>query len=196
MPREMVSLSDHSDESWWRRHGEYVLALRDLLEGRPDHALARLEPLLLNVKLDLQEQSLFLPAFAEAYLETGNVHQAQQVLDGALALQALTMRGVLADTLRVHAKLLLAGGDIAGAGAVLDDLLDLTRSTPNPFAEAQALAEYGQLEAKRDRPRAARERLGEAITIYRRLDAQPFVEQTQRALAQLAPESTSTVLRE
>lgn len=189
--RDMISLSDHSDESWWRRHGEHTLALRDLLEGRPDHALARLEPLLVSAKLDIQEQALFLPAFAEAYLETGNVYQAQHVLDGPLALQGLTMRAMLPDTLRVHAKLLLAGGDVTGAEAVLNDLLDLTRSMPSPFAEAQALAEYGRLEAKRDSSLAARERLGEAITIYRRLAAQPFVEQTQRALARLVPEPTS-----
>jgi hypothetical protein len=194
--RDMVSLSDHSDESWWRRHGEHMLALRDLLEGHPDRALARQEPLMVGAKLDIQEQTLYLPAFAEAYLESGNVHRAQHVLDGPLALQALTMRGVLADTLRVHAKLLLVGGDIAGAGAILNDLLDLTRSLPNPFAGAQALAEYGQLEAKRDNPRAARERFGEAITIYQRLGARPFVEQAQRALAQLAPEPASKVLRE
>jgi hypothetical protein len=106
------------------------------------------------------------------------------------------MRGVLADTLRVHAKLLLAGGDVAGAEVVLNDLLDLTRSMPNPFAEAQALTEYGQLEAKRDSPHAARERFDEAITLYQRLGAQPFVEQTQRALAHLAPEPASNLLRE
>ena len=70
------------------------------------------------------------------------------------------MRGMLPDTLRVHAKLLLGGGDITGAEAVLNDLLGLTRSMPNPFAEAQTLAEYGRLEAKRDNLLAARERLG------------------------------------
>jgi tetratricopeptide (TPR) repeat protein len=189
--RDMVHLSDDSDESWWRRHGEHSLALRDLLEGHPDHALARLEPLLVSAKLDIQEQALFLPAFAEAYLEAGNLHQAQHVLDRLLALQGPAMRGMLPDALRVHAKLLLAGGDATEAEAVLNDLLDLTRSMPYPFAEAQALAEYSRLEAKRDRPLAARERLEEAITIYRRLGAQPFVDQTQRALAQLAPEPTS-----
>src|SRR5947209_8621717 len=35
---EMISLSDQSDESWWRRHGERTLALRDLLDGRCDQA--------------------------------------------------------------------------------------------------------------------------------------------------------------
>jgi tetratricopeptide (TPR) repeat protein len=191
--REMVSLSDRSDESWWRRHGEHALALRDLLEGRPDHTLARLEPLLAGAKLDMQEQALFLPALAEAYLETGNLDRAQQVLDTPLALRGLSMRGMLPDTLRVHAKLLLAGGDITGAEAVLIDLLDLTRSMPNPFAEARTLAEYGRLEAKRANLLAARARLGEAITIYQRLGAQPFAEQTQEALAQLATEPTSTI---
>jgi tetratricopeptide (TPR) repeat protein len=185
--REMVSLSDHSDEPWWRRHGEYTLALRDLLEGRSYHALARLEPLLTGIELDIQEQALFLPAFAEAYLQAGSLRQAQHVLDKPLALPRTEMGGMLSDALRVDAMLRLAGGDLAGAEAVLNELLDLTRSMPYPFAEARALAEYGQLEAMRGRPRAARERLEKALGIYRRQGARPFVEQTERALARLAP---------
>ena len=186
--REMISLSDHSDEPWWRRHGEHTLALRDLLEGRPDQALARLEPLLVGTELDIQERALFLPAFAEAYLQTGNLHQAQQVLDVPLALHGLEMRGMLPDTLRVHAKLLLAGGDLVGAEAVLNDLMDLTRSMPYPFAEARALAEFGHLEAARGSPIAARERLEEALAIFRRLGAYPLGEQTERVLVQLMTE--------
>jgi tetratricopeptide (TPR) repeat protein len=189
----MIALSDHSDEPWWRRHGERTLALRDLLDGRYDDALARLEPLLLGTELDMQEQVLFLPVLAEAYLQAGNLHQAQQVLDKPLALQGRGMRGMLAETLCVHAKLLLAGRDLAGAETVLNDLLDLTRSLPYPFAEAQVLLEYGQLEERRGSPGAARQRLEEALTIFQRLAAQPFVEQTERVLAQLAPGTASEV---
>jgi tetratricopeptide (TPR) repeat protein len=181
----MVSLSDHSDGPWWRRHGTHILALRDLLEGRPEWALTRLEPLLATTELDIQERALFLPAFAEAYLQAGNLSQAREVLEAPLALRGLQMQGMLTDALRVHAGVLLADGDPAGAEAVLRDLLDLTRSIPYPFAEAQALAECARLEARRRRPRAARERLAEALAIYRRLGARPFVDQTERALAQL-----------
>jgi tetratricopeptide (TPR) repeat protein len=190
---EMISLSDHSDEPWWRRHGERTLALRDLLDERADRALARLEPLLLGTELDMQEQALYLPVLAEAYLQAGNLHQARQVLDTSLALHGRAMRGMLAETLCVHAKLLLANGELAGAETVLNDLLDLTRSLPYPFVEAQALVACGQLEAMRGSPGAARQRLEEALTIFQRLAAQPFVEQTERVLAQLAPGTASEV---
>jgi ATP/maltotriose-dependent transcriptional regulator MalT len=100
---------------------------------------------------------------------------------------------MLAETLCVHAKLLLANGELAGAETVLNDLLDLTRSLPYPFVEAQALVACGQLEAMRGSPGAARQRLEEALTIFRRLAAQPFVEQAERAMAQLAPTTVSEV---
>ncbi|HEX6507116.1 MAG TPA: AAA family ATPase [Chloroflexota bacterium] len=190
---EMVSLNDHGDKPWWQRHGEFTLAMHDLLAGRADRVLARLEPIFAGVEVDIQEQALFLPTFAEAYLQDGNLPQAQHVLDTPLRLQELDMRGMLPDTLRVHAMVLRAEGDLAGAETVLNELLDLTRSLPFPSAEAQCLAEYGHLEATRGNLKAARERFEEALVIFRRLGAQPLVERTERAMAQLVPETAPEV---
>jgi tetratricopeptide (TPR) repeat protein len=147
--------------------------------------------LLSGIQLDMQEQALFLPAFAEAYLQAGNLSRARQVLDAPLALPRLEMKGMLPDALRVHAKLLFATGDLAGAEAVLNDLIDQTRSMPYPFAEARAHGEYGLLEARRGHPQAARERFEEALAIYRRLGARPFVAQMEQALAPLTQECAS-----
>jgi class 3 adenylate cyclase/tetratricopeptide (TPR) repeat protein len=179
---EMVALSDQSDEPWWRRHGQHVLALRDLLEEQADRALARLDPLLPEAELDILEQTLYLPAFAEAYLQVGNLDQARKVLAVPLALQTRDMDGVLVDTLRVHAMVLRVGGDLTGAGTVLHRLLDLTRWMPYPYGEAQALAEYGQLEATRGNPTKARQCVEEALALFQRVDARPFVERMQRTL--------------
>lgn len=184
---EMIALSDHSDEPWWRRHGQHILALRDLITGHPAQALARMEPLLVGAGLDMQEQTLFLPALAESYLKTGDLQQAQTVLDGLLALRGPETQGMLTDTLRVQAMLLRTGGDLTGAGAVLDELLDLTRSMPYPFGEAQTLAEYARLEAVRNNPTAAQERLAEGLVLFRRLGARPFVEQIEETLARSDP---------
>jgi hypothetical protein len=186
---EMVALSEHSDEPWWRRHGQLIFAMRDLLEGRAGRALARLEPLPAEAELDIQEQTLELPALAEAHLQMGNLSQAQKVLDVPLALKTREMEGMLADTLRVHAMVLRAGGDLTGAETVLNELLDLARWMPYPFGEAQALAEHGQLEMMRDNPEQARQQIEEALAIFRRLDAQPFVERTKRALSQVAADT-------
>jgi tetratricopeptide (TPR) repeat protein len=179
---EMISLSEHSDEPWWRRHGELIRALRDLLRGHPEHALARLEPLVVGTRLDMQEQTLELPALAEAHLKTGNLQRARELLEAPLALRGRETRGMLTDTLRVYAMLLRAGGDHTGAEAVLDELLDITRSMPYPFAEAQALAEYARLEAARNHLDAAREHLEQALAIFRQLAAQPFIEQIEQTL--------------
>jgi tetratricopeptide (TPR) repeat protein len=183
---QMISLSEGSDEPWWRRHAETILAWRDLLEGQPARALARLEPVVAEAKLDMQEQALFLPALAEAYLETGELERAGEVLDTPLALQRREMRGSLTDTLRVHAMVLCAGGDLIGAERVLNELLEITRSMPHPFAEARALAELARLEAAQSRPGPARDHLGEACAIFRRLGARPFAYQTEQALAALS----------
>jgi tetratricopeptide (TPR) repeat protein len=183
---EMISLSDHTDEPWWRRHGEHILALRDLVEEQPARVLARMEPLLLGIELDMQQQTLFLPALAEAYLKTGNRRRAQEVLDDLLALPGRELRGSLTDALRVQAMLLRTGGNLTGAEKVLDDLLELTRSMPYPFGEAEALTEYAHLEATRNRVSAAQERLEEALIIFRRLDAQPFVRRAERLLTNIA----------
>src|SRR5205823_2643671 len=113
------------------------------------------EPLLVGTQLDIQEQTLSLPALAEAYLKTGNLRRAREVLDAPLALRGGETRGMLTDTLRVHAMLLRAGADFTGAETVLNELLEVTRSMPYPFAEAQALDEYAQLEVTRNSPRAA-----------------------------------------
>ncbi len=184
--REMIALSEDSDEPWWRRHGEHILALRELLEGQPAQALARMEPLLVDVELDIQEQTLFLPALAESYLGIGDVQRAQKVLDVPLALRGRETQGMLTDTLRVQAMLLRKRGDLSGAGVILDEMLGLTRSMPSPFAEAQALVEYAHLEATRNSPTAARERLGQALVLFRQLGARPFVGQTEKTLAQSA----------
>jgi hypothetical protein len=48
---------------------------------------------------------------------------------------------MLTDTLRVHAMFLCASGDLNGAEVVLNELLDVTRSTQYPFAGAKALAD-------------------------------------------------------
>jgi tetratricopeptide (TPR) repeat protein len=182
---EMIALSEHSDEPWWRRHGNYIRALRDLLDERADRAVARMEPLVTGVELDMQEQTLYLPALAQAYLQVGNLDRARTVLAAPLALRDLEVGGMLPDTLRVHAMLLRAGGDLPGAETVLNHLLDLTRGIPWPFAEAQALAEWGQLEAARGNSKQARQRFEEALTVFRRVDAQPFIERTERALAEI-----------
>jgi hypothetical protein len=120
-------------------------------------------------------------------MQTGDLQRAQTVLDGPLSLQGPEMQGMLTDALRVRAMLLRSRGDLAGAGTVLDELLSLTRSMPYPFAEAQVLTEYACLETARNRAEAARERLTEAMDLFRRLGAQPFVEETEETLARSVP---------
>jgi class 3 adenylate cyclase/tetratricopeptide (TPR) repeat protein len=186
---EMIALSDRSDEPWWRRHGGLLRSLHDLLEERTDRAIARLETLASGAELDIQEQTLYLPALAEAHLRVGSLERARQALGALPALQALQMDGMLADTLRVHAMVFRAGGDLSSAETVLNRALAVTRSMPYPFAEARALAEFSELEATRGHTTEAQKHAEEALAIFQRLGAQPFVERTKRAKTRLGKET-------
>jgi hypothetical protein len=53
---------------------------------------------------------------------------------------------------------------------------------PYPYAEARALYERGRLLAKQADREQARPRLAEALGIFRRLGAWPYLERTQQAL--------------
>lgn len=60
-----------------------------------------------------------------------------------------------------------------------------TRSTPFSYLEGRILLQLSDAYRKRGEPDRARERLEEALAIFRRLGAQPDIERAERALAML-----------
>jgi hypothetical protein len=52
-----------------------------------------------------------------------------------------------------------------------------------PYLEGRILYEWGRMYAAREAPQQAQERLEEALVIFRRLGARPYIERTEQALA-------------
>jgi tetratricopeptide (TPR) repeat protein len=169
------------------RPTQQVLAERDLLEGRPEQALARLFPLL--DRPGLEERSVtthVLPMLAWAYLELGDTGQAERTIAEAIRrARAREYWRSLAETLRVQALMALRQGRWDVAGRALEEGLALARAMPYPRAEGRLLETYGELYAELEEWEAARERLEAARTTYQRLGARKDLERTEQLLAVL-----------
>ncbi len=165
------------------------LAERDLLEGRPEMARARLLPLL-DREEGVQEREVtgyVLPVLAWAYLELGEVEQAAETIAAGIArARALEYRLTLVGALRVQALIALRQGDLHTAEQALEEGLTLARAMPYPHGEGRLLAVYGRLHLARGAVTSARERLQAALAIFQRLGARKDVEQTEQLLAPLS----------
>ena len=91
----------------------------------------------------------------------------------------------LAGALRVQALVALRQGDLAATEHALEEGLSLARAMPYAQGEGRLLKVYGQLHLARGEPAAARVRLEEAHTIFRRLGARRDLEHVEQLLAAL-----------
>jgi tetratricopeptide (TPR) repeat protein/transcriptional regulator with XRE-family HTH domain len=163
---------------------ESLLAERDLLEGRPREALARVLPLLDREGLEERLVTTnVLAVLAWTYLELDDLAQAIRTIAEALRRQrAGQYRLYLVVTLRVHALVALRAGDHQAAARALDEGLSLARALPYPHGEGRLLHVYGQLYLERGEHAAARERLEAAHAIFGRLGALRDHERTEQLL--------------
>ena len=60
--------------------------------------------------------------------------------------------------------------------------IELSRAMPEPFTEAITRCEWGRMLADTGDSAGVREQLCEALTLFRRLDAEPFIERSERTL--------------
>jgi exonuclease VII small subunit len=68
----------------------------------------------------------------------------------------------------------------------LNEAVALGQSSHDPYAEALAHYERGMMHVRKGEGQQARGKLWEARTIFRRLGAQPYIERTEQALAELS----------
>jgi hypothetical protein len=70
--------------------------------------------------------------------------------------------------------------------AAFEEALSLANTMPYPYGAARVLYELGVLQvAREDRPEG-RDLLRKALASFKQLGAQPYIERTERALAELA----------
>lgn len=161
-----------------------LLGELDVLEGRPEEARARLEPLKNGERLT--DQIGLLATLAWAHLELGAVDQADEIVAGALDVAHLRRnKPLLPEALRVLGMVRARQGRWDEAQTAFQESISLARSLPYPYVEARALVEYGITQVHHGELEQAREPLGAAMAIFRRLGAKKDVERTEQVLREL-----------
>lgn len=162
------------------------LARLDVLEGRPEVAVERLTPLLDRPGLEGFRVAVILSTLSWAYLERGDLAQAETLVADAVRREAAQENHLdLAYARFIQAKVLRDLGRWTEAEQSVEQALSLYRSTPSPYHEALTLHDYGLLNAERGEPGIAQQQLGQARAIFTRLGAKKDLERTEQALAAL-----------
>jgi tetratricopeptide (TPR) repeat protein len=160
------------------------LAEEELLAGKAAAARARLEPYRAGGGIYVQ---MMLPTLVCAYLEDGNVTMADVL---ARELVEDTLREfplALADALRALSMVRARQGRIDAAAQTFAAAIDLAGVMPYPFAIARALYEWGLMDQQAGQDERARERLIEALTIFRDLGAVRYAALADVAVGQTHP---------
>ena len=191
---ECIAIAESSGDLQGLRWAHRLLAEQDLLEDRPNAALARLEPRLDRPGLEEAQVTDLLPVLAEAQLALGQIEAAEETAANALT-RAIRQKNRLSHVraLRARSKVLAERGRWDDAQADLEEAVTMARQIAYPYAEAQALHDMGLLRSHqggggldRNRPTSqAREPLEAALAIFVRLGAEGDVERTKQTLAKL-----------
>jgi tetratricopeptide (TPR) repeat protein len=164
-----------------------LLAERDLLDGHPATAGARLMQVLDSIGDNVVEEPgafTVLSLLARAHLESGDVAQASELVAMTIThVRAQHNLLALVDALRVRAMVAIRQGRWAESQADLEEGLALARPMPYPYAEAHLLQVYGRLYIEQGGTVRARERLEAAVAIFRRLGARKEVARTEVLLS-------------
>jgi tetratricopeptide (TPR) repeat protein len=180
---EARTTAEHRGDLLILRLAQVRLAERDLLQGRPEAARDRLSPLM-EAGTPLTDAPSILTLLAWASLDLGDAERAETLV--VLSVRRAREEGnrlALAPAFRVQALVAIRQGCWAEAQGVLEEGLSLTRSMPYPYGEARMLHTYGLMHAQKGEPAPARERLEEALAIFRRLGARKDIERTEQELA-------------
>jgi tetratricopeptide (TPR) repeat protein len=157
-----------------------ALAERDLIAGRPEAARSRLEPVAHGQSL---YSALALPTLAEAHLLCGVAAEAESSLASLLSGPWAEIPLLSIEAMRVKGMVLGRRGRVAEAQATWSEAIVLAHQMPYPYSEARTLYAWGQMLLDRGDVGSARERLGDALLIFRRLGAKPCAEAVARQLA-------------
>jgi tetratricopeptide (TPR) repeat protein len=178
---ESVAAAEETGYRQMREIAQAYLAELDVLDGRPEEAIKRLEPL---VKGDGAEHGSLLPLLAWAHLcidDAKHIQQAAEVAERAV-IRVRREPCFLAEALWIKGMVLIRQGRYEGAERVLREGLALARSMPFPYAEARILVQMADVHKQRGEQEQAREQLEEALTIFRRLGARKDIERTEEML--------------
>ncbi len=184
--RHLEEARNLAEKVRWPTSLRYEMSLRaelHILEGRPEDAVALLEPLAEASEHDWVYATVLLTTLAWGRLETGDEKEAEKLADRATEEAARMKNWVdMVGVLRVKGMALARQSREEEASAAFEEALSLARSMPYPYAEARVLREYGTLHVHKEAIDLARKDLSAALGIFRRLGAGRDVEEVERAL--------------
>jgi tetratricopeptide (TPR) repeat protein len=163
-----------------------TLAWLSLLQGRPEQVVTSATPLLDNPKSDLFFRLTLRERVARAWIELGDVSSA--VTAAREVLETAHEKGfTLAEawTLPTLGCALARQGHSVEAREVFERAIELSRAMPEPLNEAITRHEWGHMLAEGGDTSEAQEQLVAALTLFRGLGAEPFIERSERLLVSL-----------
>jgi len=177
-----------------------VLGFVALSLGDHEAAHAQLGPLAeATAAAGLGEPSVvkFLPDEIEALAALGHVDLAQSL---ARQLQArgksLGRPWALATAARCRSQLAAIDGDFQEAGAAIDQALSAHSQLPMPFELGRTLLVKGMIERRAKCKSAARDSLGQALSIFEHLGAPLWAAKANQEISRIATRSSADGLTE
>lgn len=166
---------------------EALLAERDLLLGRPESALQRLQPFGEQRNEGVSSMSLQM-LHGWAHAELGHEVEAQKFAESALT-RAAAMRSAprVANATYGWGLVLSRLGRVEEAEQALEKAASIAHPMPYPYTEACALYELGVTLVWSEKMERAQQQLRAALALFQRLGARIYVERTENALSSYFP---------
>jgi len=183
---DAIGLAEPTGDLQALRWASGLRAELDVLQGRPEAALTRLEPLLDRPGMEEYDVTAVLPVLALAHLRAGDAVRAADIVVQATRRARPDARLVLVDALRVRALVAIEQGNWREAYRALDEGVAVAREMPYPHAEARLRQAYAEAHTRVGHSAAALEHLETAQAIFNRLGARKDAEVTERAIACVA----------
>jgi class 3 adenylate cyclase/tetratricopeptide (TPR) repeat protein len=173
------------DVNLWQ-YAQYWLAQWDAVHGRTSEALARYDAVLAHPGIESQSRPIFERHLAYLCVVCGELERAGSLISEHPQTEtSLTWVFPWPTWLAVRARLRAAQGKWEEARADFEGALGYSRERSLALGIGETAHAYGEMLAQRGEIGAARERFAEALSVFRRMSAQPYTAQTERALAEL-----------
>jgi DNA-binding CsgD family transcriptional regulator len=184
---EVLAITGERAMAVARIHAAWALGLLELSLDRPEAAVDILAPLREQLRRGgvAEPGSMrFVPDEIEALVALGRLDEAEAILRW-LEEQArgLERASALAAAARCRGLLAAARGDKAGALTHLEQSLDHEEPIRIPFDRARTLLSLGEARRRAKQKAAAREALGQALSMFEELGARLWAEKARTELA-------------
>jgi tetratricopeptide (TPR) repeat protein len=180
--KQGLAVAEQCSEVAAIRKAGRLLAEQDLAAGDAESAVARLQPLLDGLGPEAPH-AFPPPVLAEAYLATGDEVRADELVAARIErFRQQQRRRSLPHWLRTQGKVRVEQERWDEAHQAYEEAASLAHALRYRHAEAVALYESGVLHRHWGEVRQGRERLEEALAIFRHLAARPYIGRTERAL--------------